>query len=107
MSIKTNIVIDFTSEIEEYMSTDDFFNYIKWYFDETDDDVLIKNVKQLLVDDKKIDTLLYDLDLTYKGFIFNVCKLYPNILTPHIIKQIRVYIEEHNLQDEKGYNDWM
>lgn len=100
MNINTNIFIDFNDEIAIDMASMDFIEYIQWYFDETDDTVLIKLVKQLLVDFDKLDVLLYDMDLNYRDFMMNICRIYPNILTPHIIKQIKNYIEDNGLNDE-------
>ena len=97
MNMVTKVFIDFNEEIQGKMEIYDFHEYIIWYFDETDEDMLIRDVRQLLIDEVKLDVLLYDMDLTYRGFILNVCKLYPNILTPHIIKQVRAYIEENDL----------
>lgn len=100
MNINTNIFIDFNDEIAVHMASTDFVNYIEWYFNETDDTKLIKLVKQLLIDFDKLDVLLYDMDLSYKDFMMNICRIYPNILTPHIIKQIKSYIDENGLNDE-------
>ena len=88
-SLVTDIFIDSNDEIQEHMSDSDVMDYLRWRFEELDEDQLIKKLKVLVFDYDELDTILYDLDLTYMNFIGILCRTVPSMMTPHIIKQIR------------------
>jgi len=94
-STNNSIFIDLNEEIGEYMDNEDIVSYIKWYLDdETDSDIIIKKMKQILFDRDAMDTILYDLEVSYLDFIMVLYRVYPNIMTKHTVKQIREYINE-------------
>ena len=101
-SLITDIFIDSNDEIQEYMSDSDIIEHIQWFLEETDDDQLIKQLKLLIFDYERIDVVLYDLDLTYMKFINTLCRIYPSMMTPHIVKMIR---EKHEEFEDAGQGE--
>lgn len=96
MSNLTDIIIDFNEEISTYMSDKDIVKHIQWLLelDDPTDQEMIKQLKLLIFDYEKLDTLCYDTELTYMGLLEVLLRNYPSMLTPHFTRLIRLRYEE-------------
>jgi hypothetical protein len=98
MSTTNNIIINLDVDIENHLTDDELERYLKWYFPElkTNCDI-IKKLKVMLFDAEFIDIMLYDLDLKYYDLIVIICRLYPSVITPAIIRNIKNAYDEFEL----------
>lgn len=95
-----DVFIDSNDEIDEHMIDKELIDYIKWSMDDSStdlNDAFIKKLKVFIFDYDRVDTLCYDLDLTYMEFIDILCRTVPFIMTPHISKQIRDGIDQFKM----------
>jgi hypothetical protein len=98
MNTTNNIIINLDVDIENHLTDIELERYIQWYFPELKNNCdIIKKLKVMLFNAEFIDTMLYDLDLSYYELIVIICRLYPSVVTPAIIRNIKNAYDEFKL----------